>query len=408
MNVVIDLFKSFELEQDKKGEVTQEEAVNFLQEIGRDNEQTNIFIEQIFKSVDLVCTTISLMEFFEGISVAYDFQDLTNIQKIRKLYLKHDVDLKKKLNQNQLSKFLQEGLSKDKQNVEDYVNLFEKSDGIEWKDIIQQKEICFLIVENLENVDVYDIIVEEKIEKEMNEIKSPTQKENGVTSPIPNQNSKRKESTSGQPKIMSPKKEGTNEAKSPKRKDSALKSPTSSKKLSEKPPSNPKNNTVKKPIKTTVKPTTNGSDIKKPKKTIEELLDKEQQLKLLEEELYRKSRSIDYVLENLAKREQELEDRAKEIEKRATKTPRGNKTPRGGNKTPRSATELPKNMKPVQVPSLTGKMDQIRSDSSKVDLPNARKQTSFFNAFNFFKTIENTPREETKIQPRGSKFTKPK
>ena len=51
------------------------------------------------------------MEFFEGISVALDFQDLSNLQKLRKIFIKNDVELKNKLNQQQISKFLQDGFS---------------------------------------------------------------------------------------------------------------------------------------------------------------------------------------------------------------------------------------------------------------------------------------------------------
>ena len=205
---------------------------------------------------------------------------------------------------------------------------------------------------------------------------------------------KRKESES---KIKSPKKNGitTNVVtNSPEKKNSSFKSTSNS--------------------------TTNGSseiisNSKKEEIINEKLLNKEQELKLLEEELQRKSRSIDYILENLSKREQQLDDREKDLEKRGnSKTPRGNKTPRGGtggpgNKTPR--TELPSTMKPVQVPSLTGKMDQVYNNNRTASLStnhskDVRKQTSFFNAFNFFKTIENTPREENKIQPRNSNLKK--
>jgi hypothetical protein len=48
------------------------------------------------------------MEFFEGISVAFDFEDLSNISQLRKLYLKHDSENKKSLNKDEFVKFLLE------------------------------------------------------------------------------------------------------------------------------------------------------------------------------------------------------------------------------------------------------------------------------------------------------------
>jgi hypothetical protein len=86
----------------------EEEAEIFLKEIARNSEETPVFIEQVYKTIDKDCTTISLMEFFEGISVAFDFEDLTNISQLRKLYLKHDSENKKTLNKDEFVKFLLE------------------------------------------------------------------------------------------------------------------------------------------------------------------------------------------------------------------------------------------------------------------------------------------------------------
>jgi hypothetical protein len=117
-----------------------------------------------------------------------------------------------------------------------------------------------------------------------------------------------------------------------------------------------------------------------------QLLNKEKELKLLEKELERKSRCVEFVLDSLQKKEKDLEERERIIEKKEKEL---------------AHVELPKNVNTPYVPNIVGIPNETSNRNSSGDI---KKQTSFRNAFSYFKKIESTPRETPKIQSKNSGY----